>query len=100
MNQLSPYYPESGLHIITGIVLGLLIENVCKKIQSMFKLSPLLMVVIQLFMIVTILFTIETYISQTFGYEWQNNTYGLIFVALFFNLQANLINNINALYPF
>lgn len=97
-NSMSSFYRKSFLHIAVGIGLGLLIENVCKKIQLNYKLSPLTMVIMQLFMIVTILYIVQSYISHSFAIDWQRITPGFIFVSLFFNLQTTLINNINSAF--
>ena len=97
------YYGKCGLYAIIGIGLGLLIERICKKIQSQYKpatITTITMIVLQLFMIISTLYIIEIYVSGQFAIEWQNTTPGFMFVALFFNLQPTLISNITALSPF
>lgn len=94
--SLSGYYMKCGIHIIAGLVLGICIEQLCKKIQSTYHISPTIMAIFQLTLIVTVLYIIEVHISEIFSLEWQNITPGFIFVSLFFNLQGTLVNNINA----
>jgi Na+/H+-dicarboxylate symporter len=91
------YYQKCALHIIVGIVLGIVIDQLCKKIESAYHINPLIMVIFELTLIIIVLYVIETFISGIFALEWQSITPGFLFVSLFFNLQTTLINNINDL---
>lgn len=81
------------LHVSIAVFVGILINDFCKLIQKKYKLSPVCMIFIQFFLLVSFLYFCETYISKDFALEWQTTTPGFIFIGLIFSLQYNLFKN-------
>ena len=83
-------------HVLPAILLGVTINRISKEIEKRFKLTPIPMVLIQLFLSAVLLYLLETKFLRSSSYdeEWQITTPGLFFSAAFFGVQTNLSNNI------
>lgn len=80
---------------IPGIVLGVALDRILKKIQDVNNIEPWIMIIVQILLSIVILFIIEKYISQRYAEAWQNTTPGFFFVAFYFSCQIQLFTNIN-----
>ena len=82
---------------ITGFILGLLIDYTLHKFQKKYDISPLALIVLQLFVLIMIFYYIENHISNDIIDEIQSSIAGLFFIFMYFNAQINLNDNIKAL---
>lgn len=88
------YYYNCLLFGIPGVYLGLIIESFfvyeTKKKGKCFVLG-----IKQLLVNIFILYIIQVHISDTFASQWQENTPGIFFVAMFFGVQTTMYNNLS-----
>lgn len=89
------YYSECFSYATVGAILGLTIDILSAKLQLKYDIRPGLMWLIQMFVLITVLYIVETFISRQFAQDWQSTTKGLFFVFLYFGLQNNLYQNSN-----
>ena len=76
---------------VMGIMLGLITNNVVIYFVEKYKITNnKLKILLHLFLCAIILSFIQIYLSNYFGWTWQNLTPGLFFVSFYFGVQYNI----------
>lgn len=91
------YFANCISYAILGAILGLTVDSWAENFQNEYQIRPLIMLVIQPLIMITILYILENYVSSNFANDWQANTKGLFFVFLYFGLQSNVYRNFRKL---
>ncbi len=91
------FYTSCLINFAAGTLSGIIIDKACAMAQKRLSLRPFTLIVLQLLMLMSVLYIIETKISVKFAEEFQTTTPGLIFTSVFFLVQTNLMTNINEL---
>lgn len=93
-DNILQYGKYTVYHVVPPVILGILCEKTVSYLQIKYKLSSITAITLQVFMIILVLYVIETYVSKSYAIQWQNTTPGLFFIPFFFGVQYTLFNNI------
>lgn len=91
------YFSSCTFHFILGFVLGKQLDRFNAFISNRFKLTALSATALHLFLMISVFFVIEIYISPMFVQGWQKTTPGFIFAFTFFTSQKHLNHNLESL---
>lgn len=83
-----------AIQAVPALILGVVVDKACEKIQQKLNLGPLAMIIIQIIILAIVLYIIEKYLSKMYADEWQGTTPGLFFVSFYFGVQFNLFSNV------
>ena len=92
--DVKEYYKSFFIQGGAGLILGILVDRTTKRIQDYTQFNKYVMILIQLFLAILILYIIERKVSDNFASVWQSTNPGLLFVSLYFGTQFVLYNNI------
>jgi len=89
---------KNGIWGITGLIIGILVNNFIILISNVFKIHNLFTQnMIQISVCSIVISGIQHY-NNYFGWSWQNITPGLFFVSFFFGTQFKILNNVANLH--
>jgi len=96
--SLPRYALEITTDGLTGVVLDILINKFADFIGSYFKKSKIVTLTVQLMLIILILYLMKVESNHLYA-SWQGNqSYGIVFIAVFLASQKNLTSFIKYLY--
>ena len=95
--SLPKYCLRNGTHILPAVILGYLTDESCAKLQATLKLSPIIMIVLQLIIIILVLYWTERILTRRYKDDWSGKTPSLLFTSFYFLFQVTLFKNLLAI---
>ena len=93
MQQFNRYLTSSLYVFSTCFVIGIVLDNIFKRLTSEFPSHTLLLAFIQLFIVIVLSFVLKKYLKL------ESYTPHVLFSTFLFSLQSTMINNFRSSVP-
>lgn len=97
MHELFFYFFECALYSLIGFTSGIIINIIIKKSKNYIS-NEICLLLLNLFLLISVVFIIEKYINKNFAKNWQSITPGLFFISFYFITQFEMQKLINSIF--